>query len=360
VQSAWDGLDAKSVWDCHVHLIGLGDEDKGLWINPNMRSWMHPILRIQFMFYMDGSCIDELKGVDSSYVNRLIALQSGMMPGSKSMLLAFDYLHDEKGRRVAEHSHMYTANEYAEKISRQYPDYFEWVASVHPYRQDCVEALESAKEHGARAVKWLPEAMGIDPASPLCDRFYRAITRLNLPLLTHAGKELAVEGKGIASFGNPLKLRRPLDHGIRVIVGHCASLGECRDLDRGQNGPSIECFDLFTRLMDEPQYQGLLYGDISAVTQVNRVGRPLQVLLQRQDWYPRLINGSDYPLPGILPVISLKQLRREGYIKNSDFGVLNELRRHNPLLFDFVLKRTIELDGNHFSKQVFETRRHFI
>ena len=54
------------------------------------------------------------------------------------------------------------------------PRDFEWVASIHPYRTDALEALEQAKRDGARAVKWLPSAMGIDPASPRCDRFYRA------------------------------------------------------------------------------------------------------------------------------------------------------------------------------------------
>ena len=34
--------------------------------------------------------------------------------------------------------------------------------SIHPYRPDAVAALEQAKADGARAVKWLPPAMGID------------------------------------------------------------------------------------------------------------------------------------------------------------------------------------------------------
>ena len=71
-------------------------------------------------------------------------------------------------------------------------------------------ALEQAKAEGARAVKWLPSAMGIDPASPLCDDFYRTLARLDLPLISHAGTENAVHGVGRSELGNPLKLRRPL------------------------------------------------------------------------------------------------------------------------------------------------------
>ena len=58
----------------------------------------------------------------------------------------------------------------------------------------------------------------------------------NLPLISHAGLERAVLGREAHDFGNPLRLRRALDAGVRVVVAHCASLGEDRDLDRGAKG----------------------------------------------------------------------------------------------------------------------------
>jgi mannonate dehydratase len=133
--------------------------------------------------------------------------------------------------------------------------------------------LQRAKDDGARAVKWLPAAMGIDPASPRCERFYDSLARNNLPLITHAGLELAVSGCGAHDLGNPLRLRRALDAGVRVVVAHCASIGEDRDLDRGSNGPYVESFSLFVRLFEK--YERQLYGDISAMTQVNRAGAAL-------------------------------------------------------------------------------------
>jgi len=39
--------------------------------------------------------------------------------------------------------------------------------------------------------------------------------------------------------------------------------------------------------------------------------------------------------------------------------VLTEIRRHNPLLFDFVLKRHWRSDGRALSNSVFETRPFF-
>ena len=43
-------------------------------------------------------------------------------------------------------------------------------------------------------------------------------------------------------FGNPLRLRRALDAGVRVVVAHCASMGQDRDLDRGAAGPLVDSF----------------------------------------------------------------------------------------------------------------------
>ena len=112
-------------------------------------------------------------------------------------------------------------------------------------------------------------------------------------------------------------------------------------------------------MMDEPAYEGLLFGEIAAVTQINRFGNALESLLQRSDWHSRLLNGSDYPLPGILPLFSLQQLTRSGFIGRGQAEVLSDIRGYNPLLFDFVLKRTLRFNGNSFAADPFHTRDFF-
>ena len=359
VQAAWEGIDPSRFWDTHVHLVGTGDSGSGLWVNPKMQSLKNPFQWLQRVFYFNASCTVDNGRSDLNYVERLSWLLDQMPAGVKLMLLAFDYFHDESGERIPEASAFYTPDEYAAKLVREYPDRFEWVASIHPYRRDAVTALRDAVNQGARAVKWLPPAQGMDPASPLCDPFYEAAARLGIPLLVHAGAELAVHGGNTEDFGNPLRLRRPLEHGVRVIVAHCASLGKGRDLDIGPDGPEIPSFELFTRMMDESPYEGLLFGDISAVTQVNRVSNALEALVLRDDWHPRLLNGSDYPLPGILPLFSLQQLERGGFIRKNEAEVLSVIRNYNPLLFDFVLKRTLRVDGKGFGPEPFQTRGFF-
>jgi uncharacterized protein len=233
------------------------------------------------------------------------------------------------------------------------------MASIHPYRRDAVSALTQAARDGARAVKWLPNAMNIDPASPRCDVFFEAMAKYDLPLLTHAGKERAVWGGEAQDFGNPLRLRRALEHGVRVIVAHCASLGEDRDLDRGANAPYVASFDLFARLMDEARFAGTLYGDISAMTQFDRAPF-LQRVLARPAWHARLLHGSDYPLPGILPIYNASTFADLGLLPASAVPVLDAIQQHNPLLFDFVSKRHLSLRGQRLAPGVFQTRDFFL
>lgn len=360
LQAAWDGVDPKQLWDCHVHLAGAGDSNSGVWVHPANYRLTHPLRYILQKLYANASCADVEGEVDVRFLQRLMALHDGLPRGARLMLLAFDYFHDEHGKRQLEHTVFHTPNEYAAGLAKRYPDRFEWIASIHPYRPDAVEELERAQKRGARAIKWLPSAMGMDPASPRCDRFYEAMARLNIPLLSHTGGEVAVPSAVGQGANNPLRLRRALDHGVRVIAAHCASLGSDVDLDKGANGPRVESFHLFARMMDESRYEGFLFGEISAMTQTNRIGTPLNSVLTRSEWHPRLLNGSDYPLPGVIPIFSMRRLVAMAYITESEATLLSEIRRYNPLLFDFVLKRYVRVGAKRFHPTVFHSRRIFV
>lgn len=357
-KEALKGLDPALNWDGHVHLIGTGDSDSGIWLNPHMRQAWHPKQHLQFKFYLNASC-SASDDVDRSFLKRLLQLQGELPAGTKLMLLAFDYCYNEKGERQLQQSAFHTPNNYAAKIAAQHPDEIEWIASIHPYRKDSVEALYQAAKSGARAVKWLPPAMGINPGSALCDPFYRAMRDSGLPLLVHAGEEKAVHGANRQDYGNPLLLRRALSRGVRVIIAHCASLGRSLDIDAGKSANKLENFDLFTRLMLENEHKGLLFGEISAMTQVNRLGKPLDTILQRQDWHERLINASDYPLPAVIPLFSLGKLVKGNYINKEQAVFLAEVREYNAILFDLLLKRMLRSGDMRLQDIVFASRRVF-
>lgn len=360
VRAAWEGIDASKVWDAHAHLVGTGDSGSGIVINPRMQSIVNPGEYTRRLFFLNAGCVHDAPGsVDRAYVERMHNLLDGMRPGVKLLLFAFDRTHDEKGRPDPERSGFYVPNAYAREMARAHAQYFEWAASIHPYRPDSIEALEQAKREGTRAVKWLPAAMGIDPASPRCAPFYEALARLGVPLISHAGLERAVMGSDVQEYGNPLRLRRALEAGVRVVIAHCASMGQDRDLDRGPNGPLSDSFGLFARMMDEPRFAKRLYGDISAMTQVNRAGPALAKVIERTEWHPRLLNGSDYPLPGVMPIFSVDYLVSLGLVEAAAAPVLREIREHNPLLFDFVLKRHLRAHGKALAVGVFETRGFF-
>jgi predicted TIM-barrel fold metal-dependent hydrolase len=359
VQRAWEGIDPAQVWDSHAHLIGTGDSGSGVFVHPGTESLLNPGQYARRLFFLNAGCVHDAAAgsVDRAYVERMQNLVGGLRPGCKLLLFAFERAHDERGEPDPEHTMFHVPDAYARDVAKRNPDQFEWAASIHPYRQDALAALEQAKREGARAVKWLPSAMGIDPASPKCDRFYEALSRHGLPLIAHAGEERAVLGREAHDFGNPLRLRRALDAGVRVVIAHCASIGEDRDLDRGPGGPYVDSFSLFVRVFEK---YASCYGDISAMTQVNRAGAALARVVENERWHARLLNGSDYPLPGVMPIFSVDYLVSLGMIAAPAADVLREIRLHNPLLFDFVLKRNLRSNGRALAARVFETRGFFL
>jgi hypothetical protein len=105
---------------------------------------------------------------------------------------------------------------------------------------------------------------------------------LNLPLLSHTGKEKSFS-RANEELGDPEKLRLPLSLGVTVVAAHIAS----SEKYQGERGP-----DRLARLMREfPN----LYTDISALTQINRPGS-LKEALTRPEFSGRLVYGTDYPL----------------------------------------------------------------
>lgn len=357
LKQAWSTIEPTRLWDCHVHLAGIGDGGSGIVVGPQLSSPLHPLHYAQRLFYMNAGCAHDAQDkVDQAYVARLLNLCEAMPNGFKVMLFAFERFHDYQGRAHPEHSSFYVPNAWATKLAREFSTRFEWVASLHPYHADATDALEQAIANGARAVKWLPAAMGMDPANAKCDAFYQVLAQSGTPLIVHCGEEKAVKGSDSQAYGNPLRLRRALDAGVKIIVAHCASLG--KDLD--DDGKVRSSFDLFLKLMFESRSKELLYGDISAITQRNRQLATIRTLLERTDLHDRLLHGSDYPLPGIVPLTSPSALARAGLLPMQAVNNLESLRLHNPLLFDFTLKRLLSWQGNSFASTVFNTRRVFV
>ena len=344
IKCAFDNIDSERLIDHHTHVAGLGSNGTKAFVNPKMRTWAHPFHHLKFKVYLSAAGVEDVERADAELIDRLVSLIRHIDGHGKHRLLAFDKNYRPDGSVDLNKTEFYVSNEYVFALAEQYPDLFVPNISVNPYRPDALEELSKWAKRGARIVKWLPNAMGIDPSDPRCDPFYQKMKELDLILLSHGGEEKAVEADEDQKLGNPLLLRRPLDHGVKVIVAHCAGLGDNPDLDN-PDGKRVSNFDLFMRLMDERRYDGLVYGEISAMTQFNRIGKPLTTVMKRDDLHERLLNGSDYPLPAINVLIRTRDLVKGGYINADERDSLNEIYNYNPLLFDFVLKRTLKLPG---------------
>ena len=344
IKRAFDDVDPQRLVDHHVHIAGLGSNGSRAFVNAKMRTWKHPFHRLKFKVYMSSAGVAEEHRADAQLFQRLTDLVANIPDHGKHRLLAFDKNYRPDGSVNLDKTEFYVPNDYVFKLAEQHPDKFVPNISVNPYRPDAIAELEKWATRGARVVKWLPNAMGIDPSDPRCDPFYQKMKELDLILLSHGGEEKAVEAAEDQKLGNPLLLRRPLDHGVKVIVAHCAGLGTNEDLDRPER-PRVHNFDLFLRLMDDKRYEGLVFGEISAMTQFNRVGKPLTTVLEREDLHERLVNGSDYPLPAVNVLIRTRPLINHGYISAKESNSLKEIYQYNPLLFDFVLKRTLKHPG---------------
>ncbi|MDH5731156.1 MAG: amidohydrolase, partial [Gammaproteobacteria bacterium] len=98
---------------------------------------------------------------------------------------------------------------------------------------------------------------------------------------------------------------------------------------------------------------------ISAITQINRRQYNFEKIYTSSDWHDRLIQGSDYPLPGVMPIFSLSDFVNKSYLSQAHADVLSQVRKYNPLLFDFMLKRIIRVNNKALSHKVFEGNRVF-
>ncbi len=339
IDQAFEDIDANRLVDFHTHVLAIGTSVKGAFVNPKMRSGVN-LEHLKFLIYNSAADVKNIDNADQEFVNRLVRLARGSKRHGKFRILAFDKHYRPDGTVDPTKTTLYVPNDYIVDLARQYRDIFLPVISIHPYRRDAINEMDQWAKAGVRYIKWLPNAMGMDPADRAIEPFYQKMKEHNMILLSHGGEEQAVQAERDQELGNPLRLRKPLDMGVRVIIAHAASLGSCADLDKGGK-KKTSCFDLFLRLMDDVKYRGLVFGEIAAMLQFNRMPEPFSTLLKRQDLQPRLVNGSDYPLPAINALIHTRSLASNGFLTRDERTALNEIYDYNPLLFDFVLKRTV-------------------
>lgn len=267
------------VIDIHCHVAGIGAGNSGCFVAPRLsNSW-------KFRFYLKafGVTAEGLaQAGDLLVVERLAERLAASQDVQQAVIFALDGVVDGAGELDREGTELYIPNDFIVQACRTHPSFL-YGASINPYRRDALERLDAVVVDGAVLLKWLPSIQGIDPADPRLIPFYRKLVELQLPLLSHTGEEESFT-RADNALADPERLRLALETGVTVIAAHCASNGR----NAGERN-----FDRFLRLV--AAYPNL-HADISALTQINRLGH-LQRVLAHSELHPRLHYGTDMPLP---------------------------------------------------------------
>jgi predicted TIM-barrel fold metal-dependent hydrolase len=143
-----------------------------------------------------------------------------------------------------------------------------------------------------------------------------------MPLLTHTGDEASFT-RACNEFADPRRLALPLEQGVTVIAAHMAASGT----NQGRGN--------MARLITLMQRYPNLYGDISALTQVNHYGA-LGRALEDKQLHNRLLYGTDYPLINTLLCMPLLHVFAAGFTEAIRIQAID-----NPWDRDVELKRAL-------------------
>jgi len=269
--------------DVHVHLAALPTATNGCLLSKHMLEG--PLARA--IAWSQGLPLDRPEEANALFVKSLTDKLAASTRIKRGVLLALDGIYGSDGRLDAERTHMLVSNDAmfdacAASGGRLLPG-----ASINPARRDALDELDRCAARGAVLIKVLPNAQVFDPSEERFKAFYRALARHGIPLLSHIGVEYSVKARD-QSVGNPERLERALNEGATVIAAHACSSGHVIAQ------PHVETMLRLVR--EQPRF----FMDASALTLPNRVGMALK-LRAHPEVFPRLLFGTDYPLPVLWP-----------------------------------------------------------
>lgn len=346
VDAAYADMQGKRIVDHQVLALSLGQRDgpgftNRSFVNPELLSWRYPRDRWRSRVYFSATGIVDEQHADEHYLARLVRQARALPADHRLKLAALDQRYDREGSPRVHDTPLYVDNDYVWFLAQQYPELFSPVVSVHPDRKDALQALKKWAERGVKTVNWRPNVQGIDPADERLEDYYQALVDNDLTLFTHAGEAHGLAG-GNPGYGNPLRYRKALEMGVRVVMADCGGVAIYQDPEAPDTEPRPG-YEWFVQMLGDARYADKLYGDISGLT--HRQGAPaaLTFVLQNPQIFEQLVYASDYPLPAVNYAIDLDKLVDGGFITAQQAPGLREIYNVNPLMFDFVLQRHVRL-----------------
>jgi mannonate dehydratase len=397
IDEAFTGLEEYGVIDYHLHTVGLGSglgqfqqhcpdvtvTTEPVTLNDRRFGYQDMEWSVKRNVLQSALTICDLNKANETYASRMTDIANNLRwhesdPPGRLHLLAMDGYYDHvpkdqctasvDGRNHAM-TDIFVPNQFvidlAACVNGQFKDHnpIVPVVSVHPERFVCDPSavgkqLEEYRRKGVLYVKLLPNSQNIDPANPLYLPYFEKIRDLGMVILTHTGFEDAIISED-QDYGNPLRWEHALSKtGVTVIMAHGGYKGMVCDGDQ-----ELTTTQAFLKLLRKPEYACSLFGDLSAsvffegpnygridgecskpATTTERGGMrdSLVAFMEDEMLRHRMINGSDYPLPGVSLLNPTTYLRGYGFITPEEKQALDAIYGINPVLFDFVVKRTLK------------------
>jgi len=271
-------LPSQPIVDLHCHAAGIGAGNSGCFVSPRLRS------NFRFRIYLDAFGVTESELEQHGDIRLLQKLSDSVAQSrhvQAAVILALDGVIDAQSNLDTQRTEVYIPNRFIADACHRYTNLL-FGASIHPRRTNAIELLDEAVAQGAVLVKWVPSIMDIDPADPRYIPFYKRLVHHRLPLLSHTGPERSFTS-ATDSLADPERLRLPLEHGVTLIAGHASA---------GSESEGFPDLQKLRRLMAQHPN---LHADISALTQINRIGA-LRDTLAAPECRGKLVYGSDFPL----------------------------------------------------------------
>lgn len=355
-QLIFDSLQLPKIYDIHLHLHGY-DEDN--YLNPKAAArgvapWLD---YFKFVVIRYAAGISSSRGSTEAARKRMQSYVAHF-PGCHGVILPVHAAFEPSGQADWSNTGSYLTNEAAWKTAETFhSDNSRLLAavSIHPFDREWKRKMVEAYSRGIRLIKWMPP-QSIPPDSPELDEYYQMMRSYRMVLIAHAGPEHTIptneNNKKWVDWGNPLRFRRPLQLGVNVILAHCGHKDSIPDLDNHEQ-PLTPGFQLFLRLAREAhqknqtgEWEGKLYGDLSAVLAHYGVDFVRELLLCSREEGVRFIYGSDYPLTNLVQPgkDAFDECAKGGLLDPVKVKPLKEIRQWNPLLANYVFARNLVLE----------------
>lgn len=268
--------------DGHVHLMGVGDTDSGIYIGPAFRrKWFyHPGLvkaRLQYVQTF-GHCPESM---DDAFAE-LLAHTIRNSCVDRALVIGGDARYGCDGCPDWEGTTVYIPNDYLLSVTARYCDVMVPCVGINPDRPDALAELERCVCRGARVLKIYPPYQGVELMDPRHIPFYRRCAEWGVIIMVHTGYSETHQTLPF-EYADPNRLVLMLEQGCTVVAAHC---GTCAWYRRQTYLPD------FQRLIR--RYPNL-YGDSAGLARRPRAP-DFRELLEDECTVSRLLYGSDWPV----------------------------------------------------------------